>query len=238
MTHPTTPLPGADIPGKPMASRPLHFIWLLDCSSSMGVNGKIGKLNFAIQEAIPEMQRVALDNPAASLLVRVATFSNGAAWHLEEPTPVGDFTWSDVSVYGGTDMGAAFHLAAQELTTPPMAERALRPVLALVSDGQPTDDWRSGLQAINATPWGKRAVRVAISIGSDADNGMLKQFLDNPELEPFQVGNAKQLVAAVRWASTVAVRAASVPRTGDESTAVNPLVPPPSAAADDDDLVW
>lgn len=226
-----------DLPGAPMASRPIHFIWLLDCSGSMSVNGKIGQLNFAIKEAIPEMQRVADENPAASLLVRVVTFASGADWHLAAPTNVRDFTWKDVHTYGGTDMGAGFHLVAKELTTPPMPERALRPVLALVSDGQPTDDWRSGLAAINATPWGRRAVRVAIGIGQDADKEMLKQFLDNPEMEPLAADNPRQLVAAIRWASTVAVKTASVPRTGAGTTLVNPLaVPPP--VGDTGDLVW
>jgi uncharacterized protein YegL len=235
MNDQTTTLFTGDIPGAPMASRPIHFIWLLDCSGSMGVNGKIHQLNFAIKEAIPEMQRVADENPAASLLVRVITFASGAVWHLGEPTAARDFTWKDVHTYGGTDMGAGFHLAAKELTTPPMPQRALRPVLALVSDGQPTDDWRSGLQAINNTPWGKRAVRVAIAIGQDADKPMLKQFLDNPEMEPLAADNPKQLVAAIRWASTVAVKNASIARVGNEMTTVNPTLTPQGG---DDDLVW
>jgi uncharacterized protein YegL len=216
-----------------MASRPLHFIWLLDCSGSMSVNGKISELNFAIREAIPEMQQAARDNPAASLVVRAVTFASGADWHIAEPTPVEQFTWDDVHTYGGTDMGAAFRLAAAELRTPPMPERALRPVLALVSDGQPTDDWRSGLREIDATPWGKRAVRVAIAIGDDADRGMLKEFLGNPELEPILAKNPKQLVAAIRWASTVAVKNASTPTVEGDKRFTAPL----SQTVQDED-VW
>jgi hypothetical protein len=68
----------ADAPGGEMNYRPLHFFWMLDCSSSMGLDGKISRLNFAIREAIPEMRRGADDNPKASLLVRALTFSTGA----------------------------------------------------------------------------------------------------------------------------------------------------------------
>lgn len=231
----------SDIPGGPMASRPVHFIWLLDCSASMSLNGKMAELNFAIREAIPEMQRAADDNPAASLLVRAITFSSGASWHVAEPTPVHDFTWQDVQSYGVTDLGAALRLAAAELEMPPMPERALRPVLALVSDGQPTDDWRAGLRAVDATPWGKRAVRVAVAIGDDADKSMLRDFLANPELEPLQAKNPKQLVAAIRWASTVAVKAASRPQTqGEGSGGGVPLtkVQPMPQDNDPDDDVW
>jgi uncharacterized protein YegL len=234
----------SDIPGGPMANRPLHFIWLLDCSYSMSTGGKMGQLNFAIREAIPEMRSAADDNPAASLLVRAITFSSGASWHVHHPTPVKEFEWEDVQASGVTDLGKALKLVSNELKTPPMPQRALRPVLALVSDGLPMDDWRAGLRAVDATPWGKRSVRVAIGIGADADKGMLKEFLGNPELEPIQADNPKQLVTAIRWASTVAVATASTPMAeGDRMlhNAQTLVKQPPAqggAAGDDDDDVW
>ncbi|WP_165985636.1 tellurium resistance protein [Streptomyces sp. YIM 98790] len=199
-----------------MASRPLHFIWLLDCSASMGVNGKMSSLNFAVREAIPEMRKAADDNPAASLLVRAITFSSTASWHVPTPTPVHGFDWADAHAGGVTALGQALHLAAEEMRMPPMPERALRPVLALVSDGVPTDDWRAGLRALDGTPWGKRAVRIAVAIGDDADKDMLRTFLANPELEPLEARNPRQLVAAIRWASTAAVSAASTPSAGGD----------------------
>ena len=48
-------------PGGELATRPLHFIWIADCSGSMAVDGKIQSLNTAIKEAIPNMQQVADD---------------------------------------------------------------------------------------------------------------------------------------------------------------------------------
>ncbi|MEV0623020.1 hypothetical protein AB0I81_57550 [Nonomuraea sp. NPDC050404] len=225
----------AELPGGQMAHRPVHFFWLLDCSSSMSINGKIGSLNFAVREAIPEMQRVAKDNASAQLMVRAIMFANGAQWHVQAPTPIEDFHWTDVATSGITDLGAALRLVAEELRTPPMPPRALKPVLALVSDGQPTDDWRSGLRAVDDTPWGRRAVRVAVAIGQDADIAMLQEFLDNPELQPLQANNPKQLADAIRWMSTVAVKAASMPH-GGRDTAVLPQ--PPTSVDDDADDVW
>lgn len=91
----------SDIPGGPMANRPVHFIWLLDCSYSMQ-GEKIGQLNYAIREAVPEMRSVAQDNPAAQLLLRTMTFSTTARWHHQDPVPVENFTWQDVQVDGMT----------------------------------------------------------------------------------------------------------------------------------------
>ena len=61
-------------PGGELASRPLHFIWVVDCSGSM-FGEKIGTVNHAIQSTIPEMAEAAKDNPNAQLLVRTLKFS-------------------------------------------------------------------------------------------------------------------------------------------------------------------
>lgn len=227
----------SDIPGGPMANRPVHFIWLLDCSYSMQ-GEKIGQLNYAIREAVPEMRSVAHDNPAAQLLIRALTFSTTAQWLDKDPVPVDDFTWQDVQVDGMTNLGEALEVVSRELRTPPMPQRALKPVLALVSDGVPTDDWRAGLKAVDATPWGKKAVRVAIAIGADADRGVLQEFLGNPELQPLDANSPKQLAAAIRWASTAAVKAASQQVAGASDAMVKQPPYAPPVLDDDDDDVW
>ena len=55
----------ANRPGGAMASRPLHFIWMVDCSGSMAADGKVQSLNSAIREALPHMADVARENPNA-----------------------------------------------------------------------------------------------------------------------------------------------------------------------------
>jgi uncharacterized protein YegL len=204
-------------PGGELANRPLHFIWICDCSGSMSVDGKIQVLNNAIREAIPNMQKVAAENPNAQVLVRVIKFSDSATWHLAAPTPVEDFKWSDLSADGVTDMGNALGMVADQLKIPPMDERALPPVLVLISDGQPTDDFASGLKAVMEQPWGKKAVRIAIAIGEDADLEVLQKFIGNPEIKPLQANNPEALVDRIKWVSTVVLKAASAPPSKPKS---------------------
>ncbi len=83
------------LPGGPLARRPLHFIWIADCSSSM-YGDKIQALNNAIREALPAMQDAAKENPNAEVMVRVVTFSSGASWHVASPVPVEQFSWDDL----------------------------------------------------------------------------------------------------------------------------------------------
>ena len=198
-------------PGGELATRPLHFIWLADCSGSMGSDGKIQALNNAIREALPHMQRVGDENPNAQVLVRAAKFASGAHWHLGALTPVADFKWVDLQAGGHTDMGKALSLVAGELKMPPMTDRALPPVLVLVSDGQPTDDFGMGLKALLDEPWGKKAVRIAIAIGEDADHDVLQKFIGHPELKPLQANNPEALVNCIKWVSTAVLQAASSP---------------------------
>jgi uncharacterized protein YegL len=220
-------------PGGELASRPLHFIWIADSSGSMGQDGKIQALNTAIREAIPHMRKVAEDNPNAQVLVRAVKFSNGAQWHLTQPTPVADFAWTDLAAEGETDMGKALQLVAEQLKMPPMSERALPPVLVLVSDGQPTDDFEAGLKALMDEPWGKKAVRIAISIGRDADAEVLQRFIGNSELKPLAANSPEALVRHIKWASTAVLKSASSPAAGADTPApgATPTTPVPIPTA-------
>ena len=190
-------------PGGELASRPLHFFWLVDCSGSMISEGKMGIVNNTIQECIPEMESEADNNPNAQLLIRALQFSTGASWITANPVPVEDYAWEALEACGVTDMGKAFELLAAQLGIPPMPTRALPPVIVLLSDGQPTDDYKKGLDKLKALPWFKKAVKIAISIGRDADDDVLSEFTNNRELV-LQANNPTALVKMIKWASTTA----------------------------------
>ena len=83
-------------PGGEYAGRPLHIVWLLDCSGSMAEGGKIEALNNAIREVIPAMKKAAEGNPEVQFFIRAMRFSSGAAWHEARPTPLGEFKWVDL----------------------------------------------------------------------------------------------------------------------------------------------
>lgn len=219
-------------PGGELATRPLHFIWIADCSGSMLADGKIQTLNTAIREALPHMKAEADANPNAEVLVRAVTFASGASWQVATPTPVATFTWTDLPAGGVTDMGRALSLVAEQLKIPPMSDRALPPVLVLLTDGQPTDDFAKGLQALMDQPWGKRAVRIAIAIGEDADTEVLQRFIGNAELRPLRANNPEQLVKQIRWVSTAVLKAASSPASQVSGAAASGNVPIPTPPPD------
>ena len=214
-------------PGGELASRPLHFFWMVDCSGSM-YGEKIGTVNNAIQTCIPEMASAAENNPNAQLLIRTLSFSTGATWLTPNPVPVETYAWDDLDADGVTDLGKAFELLAAQLSIPPMPDRALPPVLVLLSDGQPTDDYKGNLDKLKKLPWFRKAVRIAISIGQDADDDVLVEFTGNKELV-LQANNATALTKMIKWASTTASMVSapasrpmnSAPAAGSGSTSAN-----------------
>ena len=149
------------------------------------------------------MESEADNNPNAQLLVRALQFSTGASWITASPVPVESYGWEPLEAGGVTDMGKAFELLAPQLSIPPMPARALPPVIVLLSDGQPTDDYKKGLEKLKKLPWFKKSVKIAISIGRDADDDVLVEFTGNRELV-LQANNPTALVKMIKWASTTA----------------------------------
>lgn len=202
-------------PGGEIANRPLHFFWVVDCSGSMA-GDKIDAVNHAIQETIQPMRDAAASNPNAQLFVSTLKFATGASWISEEPVPVESFEWLDLDIddYAVTDMGKAFEMVAAQLEMPPMPTRSLPPVIVLLSDGFPTDDWKRPLNKLLSMPWGKKAVKVAIAIGKGADRSVLEAFTGNRETV-FDANNPETLVHLIKWASTIA-STVSTPSTKPE----------------------
>jgi uncharacterized protein YegL len=196
-------------PGSTLAARPLHFFIVADCSGSMAADGKMQALNNAIRETLPHLVDVANQNPHAELLVRSIAFSSGARWHIEQPTAVSRLEWQNLTTGGYTDLGAALDLLAPQLGPPAMEERALVPAILLISDGMPTDDYKPALGRFLDEPMGRRAVRMAVGIGRDADLEVLERFIGASGQGVLTANNPEQLVRMIRWASTHASRVAS-----------------------------
>ena len=218
-------------PGGRMASRPLHFIWLADGSGSMRLKGKIDVLNRAINEATPHMRTVAKENPQASVFVNAICFADEAHWMAEKLTPVSEFQWQDFQAGGATALGEALTMTGDVLQQPLITDRAWPPILALVTDGLPTDDYYAGLDHLLSKTWGRKAVRVVVAIGEDAASdeaqAFFRAFIDNESLAPFQVNHPEALVEAVRWVSTAVLKSVTSPLcrkaddAGGEATALH-----------------
>lgn len=155
--------------------RPLPVVLLADVSGSMGSDGKIDALNRAVRDMIATFA----DEEVGRAEIHVAVITFGGTAQLHVPLqPARDIAWSDMAAGGGTPMGSAMKLVTELVEDrDAVSSRAYRPTIVLVSDGQPTDDWRSAFARLTGEGRAAKALRMALGIGTDADLAMLRQFV-------------------------------------------------------------
>jgi len=210
------------------APRPLPVIVLADTSGSMGENGKIEALNAAMKEMVVTFS--VESRLRAEIQVGLITFGGKAKMHLPLIAAHSVTGLGELKAEGVTPMGAAFHLARQLLEDKDrIPSRAYRPVLILLSDGQPTDDWSAPLKALCESERAQKATRLAMAIGPDADEAMLRDFANDAEAPIFRAHNARDIHRFFR-AVTMSVTTRTASQNPDLAIAF--VVPPP----DDDAL--
>jgi uncharacterized protein YegL len=82
-----------------------------------------------------------------------------------------------------------------------------------LSDGQPTDNYEDGLNKLLDEPWGKKAIRIAIAIGEDANMRVLEKFIGNEGIKPLLARNPETLTNYIRWVSTVVQSSSARPKS-------------------------
>lgn len=200
----------------PTARRVLNLFLMVDTSGSMS-GEKIAAVNDAIRNVIPIVSTINDDNPDAEIKISALSFSSSCNWINSSPVAVNDFRWTDLDADGWTCMGEATRELNRQLSHKhgflTSASGSYAPVIIMLSDGAPTDDFSSAMGEILNNSWFRHSMRIAIAIGSDADTEVLKTFTGNPELV-FRVSSIDALRAVIKatvvTSSMVASRSSSV----------------------------
>ena len=79
-----------------VARRTMTLFFLVDTSGSMD-GSKIGTLNSAVEEVIPEIRKISGENADAAIKIAVLKFSSGARWITPVPMDAGNFEWKSSS---------------------------------------------------------------------------------------------------------------------------------------------
>lgn len=185
-----------------IARRTMVLFFLVDTSGSMYGN-KIGELNDAMRETIPDLKDLSDGNPDAAIKIAVLQFDTDVRWLYPQPVGSENFRWNDLQAAGLTSLGTALRELDSKLSKNQYMQEAAgsyAPVIILLSDGGPTDDFASALDKIKQNNWFKHAIKVAIAIGSDADKNVLTQFTGNSEAV-IEVHNKSALKAIIKFVS-------------------------------------
>jgi len=155
--------------------KPFPVILLLDTSSSMsGI--KIDTLNDACSRMVKKLKEEA--RKEIMVVLTVITFgSNGVQLVTDPPHQnVAKYEWKNLSPNGNTPMGAALKMAKGLIEDKETTQsRIYRPLVVLVSDGEPTDSWMEPLEAFISNDRSSKCDRLAMGIMCHTD--VLERFV-------------------------------------------------------------
>ena len=171
-----------------VAQSEVIVIPIIDVSGSMD-GDKIGQVNEAMSAVPDQLKDINDESIDCKLLIAPMEFSTGAKWvdlKNGQPDAVESFRWVDRSAMGLTDLGDAFKLLTEKLTVVEKGgwmkgRGGAAPVLILISDGGPTDDYQSQLKILKQRGWFNAAIKFAVAVGDDADRAVLAEFTGHAE---------------------------------------------------------
>lgn len=205
--------------------RRLPVYLLLDTSGSMS-----GEPIEAVKNGVQIMISSLRQNPQAieTAFLSVITFDSRAQ-QIIPLTDLASFQMVDIKATGVTALGEALKLVAHKIDTEvqktTMEQKGdWKPLVFIMTDGIPTDDWQSGLNEFRKS---KVAFTVACAAGSGADANILKQITDN--VVSLDTADSASIGKFFQWVTaSIGVSSTKVEDSGKEVTGLNELPPPPS----------
>lgn len=170
-------------------AKPLPIVLMLDVSGSMG-GTKIDTLN----KAVKEMIKTFVDECEIEILISIVTFGKEVK-KIFPFTPVQEIKFDDLEPGGLTPLGSACskvkEIIENKEETPGCA---YRPTIILVSDGAPTDSWKTPMKALIMEGRSSKCDRMAMAIGQDANREVLSQFIEGTQNSLFTANKASEIV--------------------------------------------
>lgn len=176
-------------------AKPLPVVLLLDTSSSMNAGGeqsKIAELDSAVRDMIKDFAHE--EQLETEIQVSVITFGYDGVKLALPYTNASKVEMKKLEAQGNTPMGTALRMAKDMIedkeTTP---SRAYRPLVILCSDGAPNDDWEAPMDNFIKDGRSSKCDRMAMAIGSDANEAVLKRFIEGTENPLFYAKDASSM---------------------------------------------
>ncbi len=160
-------------------NRRLPVYLLIDCSESM-IGGGIEAVRAGLSSMLSKLRT----DPHALDTVHLSVITFDAEARVLLPmTPLLEFQEPVLLVRPGTALGAALNLLADRIQaevrkTSHHAKSDYRPLVLLLTDGQPSDDWRAPIARIGAQVQPRPANIYAIGCGVDVDYSVLQSVTD------------------------------------------------------------
>ena len=136
------------------AKKSMTIFFLIDVSGSMK-GTKIGSLNGTMEELLPSL--IGVGEASTDVKIAIMKFSTDVEWMTPEPVRIEEYQyWNRLEAEGLTFMGDAFLELSKKLSRSSFLNSpsiSFAPVIFLLSDGSPNDDWKKGLETLKQNKW-------------------------------------------------------------------------------------
>jgi len=163
--------------------RVFTIFFVIDTSGNMAGH-KIAVLNHAMEEFLPELKRISMENADAQIKIAVLKFDDSTEWITKNgPEEAETFVWHSLDAGGLANFGEACKALNEKLSTEPVPKggRYNAPVIFLFSASEPTDNWQDELTKLKENRCFRWAVKAAVTIGDDANKDILMEFTGTDE---------------------------------------------------------
>ena len=200
------------------AKRVITLFFMVDVSGSMS-GEKIGTVNSTMYGMLPAIRDISMKNTDTLIKIAVLTFSSETRWMTQEdlkiPTDVMDFMWEDLNALGITVFGKACLELNNKLSHNEFMgdiPGSCAPVIILLSDGEPVDEYYADLAGLQRNDWYRNATKAAIAIGNDVDFKVLEEFTGNRDnvVHVYDVNDLRD------WLEFVTITAVEINSTGSD----------------------
>ncbi|MDR3266401.1 MAG: VWA domain-containing protein [Tannerella sp.] len=204
--------------------RRLPVYLILDTSGSM-----TGEPIEAVKNGVQVLISTLRQDPYAleTAFLSVITFDSSAK-QIVPLTELSMFQMPDIHASGTTSLGEALSLLANKIDTEVTRTTAevkgdWKPLVFLMTDGSPTDNWQKGLAEFQKR---KTGVVVACAAGQAADTKVLKQITE--VVVQLDTADSATIKAFFKWVSaSVSTGSQKVEASGIDVGGLSELPPPP-----------
>lgn len=210
----------------PSRRKTLLIVLVCDTSGSMSSNGGSGQLNAAMPEVIKALREEQGKNPYVDFYLSVEAFNDSVGFPVSY-APIGEAACPTLRGEGCTNMGLAMTELGNHMKEK-LGHYNAKPLIVLLSDGAPTDDFAGKLAQFDGSDWGKRGrtTRYAVALGNDADTTPLAAFTGSLETVLKAGLDVPGSLARALTTATVTGSRASSQVAGSGAATVAPTLPP------------
>ena len=204
--------------------RRLPVYLLLDTSGSM-----FGEPIEAVKNGVQVLISTLRQDPYAleTAYLSIITFDS-TAQQVTPLTELSAFQQPNIQASGCTALGEALSLLSkcadkEVTTTTPEKKGDWKPLVFIMTNGEPTDDLNKGLADFKKNKWG---MVVACAAGAGANTDTLKKITEC--VVSLDTADSATIKAFFKWVSaSVSSGSMKVEETGAEATTLSELPPPP-----------